>query len=139
MNEYESPEKEFSGFCFKVIKHSMIDYCRANHTYRTKSVAASYINDVKEDDIAYDGGIEIRHYITISALHRSVALYSETLAEALNKLPGTLCDIVLMYYFMELTDENIGSYFGVTRQLIWKKRQTALKRLCHILQGGQNE
>lgn len=132
------PEKEFSGFCFKVIKYSMIDYCRANHTYRKKSVAASYINDVREDDIAYDDGIEIRHYI-ISALHRSVALYSETLARALNKLPCTLCDIVLMYHFMELTDENIGSYFEVTRQLIWKRRQSALKRLFHMLKGGQNE
>lgn len=139
MNECESAEKEFSGFCFKVIKHSMADYCRVINAHRKKSVAASYINYVSANEMAYDGGIKIRHYITISALHRSIALYSETLAEALNKLPGTLCDIVLMYYFMELTDENISSYFGVTRQLIWKKRQTALKRLYHILQGGQNE
>lgn len=140
MEPYRLSEKQFASFCCKVIKHSLIDYHREESRKAKRNVFTVPIDNIDISEIASDGGIGISRKVFINALRQNVLIYNETLADALTILPQTLRDIVLMYYFMDLTDKDISTYFGVSKQAIWDRRQRALKKLSiMMLLGGQNE
>ncbi len=140
MDKQELNEKQFASFCCKVIKHSLSDFFRQQRQARKHNVAAVSFDDVQNCDIIDNGDTGIKFNIRINILHKTVPIENEALAAALNKLPQQFCDIVLMYYFLDLTDNEISSFFGIARQRIWEKRQRALKKITAAMTaGGQNE
>ena len=140
MDKQELNEKQFASFCCKVIKHSLSDFFRQQRQDRKHNVAAVSFEDLKKSDIADNGDTAIKFNVRINILHKSVTVENEALAAALNKLPLQFRDIVLMYYFLDLTDNEISSFFGIARQRIWEKRQRALKKITAAMTaGGQNE
>ena len=53
----------------------------------------------------------------------------DRLAAVLSGLPETELEIILLYFFLGLTDEEISTYFHVVRQTISKRRAAILSNL----------
>ena len=58
-----------------------------------------------------------------------VLVKNELLGEALQALPEKKRDIILLSYFWDMSDEEIGSLLNVVRSTIFRHRKTALEKI----------
>ena len=58
-----------------------------------------------------------------------VLVKNELLAEALNALPERKRDIVLLSYFLDMSDAEIGELLNVVRTTVFRHRKSALAKI----------
>ena len=63
-----------------------------------------------------------------------VFVKNELLAEALNALPEKKRNIVLLSYFLDMSDAEIGDLLNVVRSTIFRHRKTALAKIKQYLE-----
>ena len=63
-----------------------------------------------------------------------VFVKNELLAEALNALPEKKRNIVLLSYFLDMSDAEIGDLLNVVRSTIFRHRKTALAKIKQCLE-----
>ena len=72
-----------------------------------------------------------------------VAINNERLADALSKLPDDKRDIVLLAYFLDMSDQDIAEKLNLVRSTVQYRRTSSLKEMKQRLEvvgdGGQNE
>lgn len=143
MNEINKKkiENQFASFCCKVSKHALTDYCRREESRKRKSVQAIPFSSLKggignvEDKNRAD---VIENIFIIESTGDAVSVRDDDLAYALNLLPPSLRDVILLYFIMEMNDREIGSAMGVSHQRVSSKRKKALNRLIKVMTlGGQ--
>lgn len=61
------------------------------------------------------------------------------LAAALTALPQRFRDILLMYWFLELADREIGERLSLSRRTVNNRRQQAYELLKRLMGGDANE
>ena len=64
---------------------------------------------------------------------------NELLAEALNALPERKRNIVLMSYFLDMSDAEIGDLLNVVRTTVFRHRKTALAKIKQYLEGKADD
>ena len=73
----------------------------------------------------------------------SVAVHDGRLAQALTELPDEKRDILLLSYFLDMTDREIADKLNMVRYTIQRKRVKSLKEMKQRLEvnedGGQSE
>lgn len=67
-------------------------------------------------------------------LGRKIIVVGDLLAEALAQLPENKRDIILLSYFLGMTDREISERLSVVRQTISKRRGGILKELREYLE-----
>ena len=67
-------------------------------------------------------------------LGRKIIVVGDLLAEALAQLPENKRDIILLSYFLGMTDREISERLNVVRQTISKRRGGILKELREYLE-----
>lgn len=65
-----------------------------------------------------------------------VLVKNELLGEA---LPEKKRDIILLSYFLEMSDEEIGGLLNVVRSTIFRHRKTALEKIKLYMEGKTDE
>lgn len=68
-----------------------------------------------------------------------VLVKNELLGEALQALPEKKRDIILLSYFLEMSDEEIGELLNVVRSTIFRHRKTALEKIKLYMEGKTDE
>ena len=76
--------------------------------------------------------------------HRyDVAINNEKLADALTALPDDKRDIVLLAYFLDMSDQEIADMLNMVRRTVQYRRTSSLKEMKQRLEvhedGGQSE
>ncbi len=66
-------------------------------------------------------------------LGKSVVVTGDLLAEAISKLPEDKRDVILLSYFLDISDREISEHMDVVRQSISKRRAKTLKELREYL------
>lgn len=67
-------------------------------------------------------------------LEQSIAIENDALAQALHSLSRRKRQIILLAYFCDLTDQQIGERFHVVRSTIQAARTKALKEMRNLLE-----
>ena len=67
-------------------------------------------------------------------LGKQVVVTGDLLADAIAKLPDRKRDIILLTYFLGLTDREISKYLNIVHQTVSKNRIRILKELREILE-----
>ena len=80
-----------------------------------------------EQTAALDRYFEDEHIFEVLGL--PVVVSGDLLAEALAQLPEGKRNVILLSYFLGMTDREIGERLNVAHQTISKRRITALKEL----------
>lgn len=65
-----------------------------------------------------------------------VSVYDEKLGEVLLSLLPKDRKVILMYYFLKMTDEKISHVLGVTRAAVQQRRNNAMKKLHALLEDS---
>ena len=60
---------------------------------------------------------------------------NDLLAEALVFLPDNIRDIILMYFFLDMSDDEIGKLQNIVRSTVFRKRKNALKKIKKYMEG----
>ena len=68
-----------------------------------------------------------------------VAVADEVLGEALKTLPQDRLEIILLSYFLEMSDPEIAAHLNLIRRTVSHRRKNALRKLKKIMEGYADE
>lgn len=128
-NSYEQRvQNQFGGFCTRVLKN---EANRIYHEYARKQEYEKSWEDLQSKDVRettlWDCYFQNDHVFDV--LGQPVVVVGDHLATVLSGLPQAEREIILLYFFLGLTDEEISTYFHVVRQTISKRRASILSNL----------
>lgn len=129
--EQERIEMQFDSFCKKVLRN------RARDLYQVKRLRRQH--EVLLSELHYEpagtGGLESLEGHAFAALGHFINIESDTLTEALRLLPERKRMIILLSYFFDMTDHEIGEHLHAVRSSIQAARSRTLREMRDILEG----
>ena len=124
---------QFGSFCVRVLKNKSLNIDKAN-SLNDDSIKS--LVDLTRDEFLniaqYDKYFEHDHIFNVS--ERSVIVKSDLISAALCKISEDHRNIILLSYFLELSDYEIGKIFNMVRRSVTNKRRAALKKLKKIIE-----
>ena len=130
--------KQFDSFCKTLLKNEVIDYERAR-SYRLKyeisfsELTQEELNRMSTMD-EYIVESEIFH-----VLDYDVEVKDELIGEALKCLPEKKRNVILLSFFMDMTDTEIAKHMNLVRSTIHHHRISSLQALKEILERLESE
>ncbi len=130
-------KKQFDSFYKTVLKNEMIDYERAR-SYRLKhEVSFSELTEGELEQLKTDD-----EYIVESEMFRvldyDIKVKDELIGEALKYLPEKKRNVILLSFFMDMTDTEIAKHMDLVRSTIHHHRVSSLQALKKIMEGIRN-
>jgi RNA polymerase sigma factor (sigma-70 family) len=140
---------EFTSFQQR-IQHQLDAYCKKVLRYAARDIykrlARQAEREISMSDFSESGASiaaimddyfeEERQF---EALGFSVAIKSELLSEALRLLPERQREIIMRYYFLGMSDREIGESSDTRRSTVSYQRNAAIKKLYEIMEGLRYE
>ncbi|MCX4299547.1 MAG: sigma-70 family RNA polymerase sigma factor [Lachnospiraceae bacterium] len=129
--------KQFDSFCKTILKNEMIDYERAR-SYRLKhEVSFSELTEGELEQLKTDD-----EYIVESEMFRvldyDIEVKDELIGEALKYLPEKKRNVILLSFFMDMSDTEIAKHMNLVRSTIHHHRVSSLQALKKIMEGIRN-
>jgi len=133
---YFSLSRAFDCFCKKVLRNEARDYQDALARKRNREVYFSELPvEVLEQFAVRDTYFTDSR--TFEVIGHSVCIDDETLAEAISALPVDRRDIILLSYFLDMSDAEIANVLNMVRRSVAYRRTSTLKLLKNLM-GGEN-
>ena len=133
---------QFDSFCRKVLREEARDYLRELMRRAAHEVPLSELSEEQMERL-YALDEYPSEAIHFDVQGYDVAINNEKLADALTALPDDKRDIVLLAYFLDMTDREIADKLNMVRYTIQRKRVKSLKEMKQRLEvnedGGQSE
>lgn len=119
---------QFDSFCRKVLREEARDYERHIAWRSNHEVSLSELSEELERQmyVLDEYPSEQTHF---HVQGYDVAIENEDLANALTVLPDDKRDIVLLAYFLDMTDQEIADKLDMVRRTVQCKRAQSLKEL----------
>lgn len=124
---------QFDSFCRKILREEFIDYMRLQK-YRIEHEVP-----ICEKSFRYIENIEIwdeypSDYFYFNVNGYNVRIENACLAKALKELSEEKRQIILLSYFLDMSDQKIADSLSGVRRTIQYKRSTSLKELKRIME-----
>ena len=133
-NSHEQDKQHaFDSFCKKVLKHEARDYYNELKRQRDKEV--SFFDLSAKDMVQLY--TEDKYFVTeeiFNVLGLDVIVTDGVIAEALESLPERKRDIILLSYFLELSDREIGDKLNMLRSTVQYQRTSTLQKLKKFME-----
>ena len=133
----EHIQNTFDAFCKKVLRNEARDYLDELARRRSREISFSELPvevmeqlSVCDDYFAEDRTFDVLGYI--------VQIASDELAEAITSLPAEKRNIILLSYFLEMTDMEIAELLNMVRSSVAYRRTATLKLLKELM-GGKTD
>ncbi|KOF57975.1 sigma-70 family RNA polymerase sigma factor [Clostridium sp. DMHC 10] len=101
---------------------------RSKHEYLFSEISELELNKLQTSD-SYHLDSQIYEILSLN-----VEVADCQIAEALDTLPKRKRDIILMSYYLEMTDAEIADELGVNRSTVYRNRTNALKIIKTLLE-----
>ena len=123
----------FDAFCKRLLKHEVIDAIREQKRLGQWETTFSELTRAEQNQLQY-----IDHYApdrrVFPLLGREIEVLDADLVRALSVLPADRRAIILLFYFLEMRDEEIGAELGLSRPAVQRRRTSTLDMLRKILE-----
>ncbi|MBC2080287.1 sigma-70 family RNA polymerase sigma factor [Listeria booriae] len=116
----------FDSFCKKIIRNELVDFYRELKRQRANEVS---LNMIREQPIIHD----ISEDYTFLINGMEIVVQDNLLGEALEKLDTRKREIILLSYFLNLTDVEIAKSFGMSTRKLNRIRHRTLVELKKII------
>ena len=125
-------QNQFGAFCVKVLKNEA-KYIQRDATFRSNRTV--HFDCLSESGMAIavteDQYFSSDHVFEV--LGMPIVVTGDTLAKAIAALPEYKRDVILLSYFLEMSDREIGERLNAVRQTVAKRRLVTLKELHEYL------
>ena len=125
-------QNQFGGFCVKVLKNEAryIQREYARRREQEKSLDELTANEL-EQTASKDRYFNDEHVFEVMGI--PVVVTGNLLADAIAQLPEEKRNVILLSYFLGISDREISERMNVVRQTISKRRLVTLKELRKYL------
>lgn len=132
-NAYEKRvQNQFGGFCTKVLKNEARRIHNERVRQRMREQSLGSLSPKELEQLSWEDQYFIReHLFEIGGL--PVIVIGDVLAKAISQLQPKNQEVILLSYFLGMTDREISKRMGVSRQSITVRRNRALKQLRNFL------
>ena len=128
----------FDAFCKKVLRNEARDYLDEMARRRNSETTFSDLPvEAMEQLAVYDS--YFTEHKTFCVLNYSIYIDHDELAEAIANLPDEKRDIILLSYFLELSDNEIAKLLNMVRSSVAYRRTNTLKLLKKLMGGDAND
>ena len=128
-------QRAFDCFCKKVIKNEMRKFYRElNHQRETPFSELS----ARETEQLYTNDEYFAAEQIFMVLGQEIVVNNERVAEALRNLPEKKRDIIILSYFLEMTDREIAEKLNLIRNTVQYQRKSTLQLLKKMMKEGQD-
>jgi len=124
----EAIEAQFDCLTKKVIKCEQKKYCRYISGYWKNELS---LCDLSEVELSYFGKLDDypSNYTAFYVLGTEVEVSDEQLSKALKVLPEKKRNIILLSYFMDMTDTEIAKLMNLVRSTVYRNRTSTLEEI----------
>ena len=135
---YEHKQHAFDSFCKKVIRCEAYNAYRAIGRRQDLEIPFSQLPEEAMETLA-TWDVYPWEYTSFPVGSDVILIKDDRLAAALTALPQRFRDILLMYWFLELADREIGERLSLSRRTVNNRRQQAYDLLRKLMGGDANE
>ena len=126
-------QNQFGSFCTRVLKNAAYDILNEYTRQRDREKSLDNLSpDEQAQTASYDKYFQDEYIFEV--LGRKVIVVGDLLAASLAQLPDKKRDIILLSYFLGMTDRGISEQLNVVRQVISRRRGSILKELREYLE-----
>ncbi|MDR1892605.1 MAG: sigma-70 family RNA polymerase sigma factor [Oscillospiraceae bacterium] len=124
--------QQFDSLAKKVLSGEANSYKKEITTRAKREITFSDLSEAELDKLLTvdEYSIDTTHY-NVNGF--DIAVRDDLLAEALNALPDHKREIILMAYFLDMSDAEIAALFQNNRKTIYKHRMTGLDLLKNLM------
>lgn len=134
----EHKEHTFDSFCKKILKHEARDYYKNMQYRREHEISLSELSEEALEQFAvWDKYFEDTYLFEVMGFE--VSITDELLAEALKTLPQDRQEIILLSYFLGMTDPEIAAQLNLVRRTAAYRRTSSLQALKKFMKGKADE
>ena len=134
----EHIQHTFDAFCKKVLRNEARDHldelarCRHREVFFSE-LPIEVMEQLAISDTYFTGDK------TFGVLDYAVYVDNDDLAEAIAALPAKKRDIILLSYFLEMSDNEIARLLNMVRRSVTYRRSATLKLLRELMGGKADE
>lgn len=130
----EHKEHTFDSFCKRTLKNESSDYHRRMSVLRKHEIPLSELpKEVLAQFAVWDEYFKDTYRFEARGFEIFVA--DELLAEALKTLPQDRLEIVLLHYFLGMSDPEIATHLNLVRRTVAYRRTSSLQELKKFMEG----
>lgn len=119
---------QFDSFCRKVLREEARDYIRERIRLAEHEVSLSELSDEQMERLyVLDEYPSEQHNFDVQGYH--VIIRDDRLAEALSSLSDEKRDIVLLSYFLDMSDQEIGEKLNMVRYTVQRRRTSSIAEI----------
>ena len=131
-------QNQFGAFCVKVLKNEARHIHRENKQSLIHEKSINNLSNAELSELTvYDNYFDNEHIFNVDG--KDVVVSGNILAQALNNLPADKRDIILLSYFLDMKDEEIGKKLNLVRSTVQYRRTSTLKEMKKIMEDMDNE
>lgn len=138
MSKEESKRHSFDAYCKRLLKNEAIDIQRRNAWLGKKEISFSELSrrDLLRlqymDSYNYDPKV-------FSVLDTDVVIENEDLGVALAELSPERRNVVLLFYLLDMKDQEIAKQLDLSLSTVQYRKASALARLRKLMEGYAND
>ena len=130
--------KQFDLICKLALKGEKIDYCR-HIAYRQKhEVMLSELSEKDMGRLYTVDEYEVENQ-WFQVLGYDIEVKDTLIAEALQALSEKKRDVILLSYFMDMSDAEIGRALNLVRSTVYEHRKRSLELMKNIMEEHTDE
>ena len=122
----------FESCLKKVVRHVVKDYQQELKRRKDKEIPFCELPDIIVEKISVMDDYDT-DYTIFNVCGMDIRVLDDELAEALKKLPERKRNTLLMYYFLEMTENEIANFQNITQSGVFRNRHHALETMKKIL------
>lgn len=128
----------FDSYCKKILRNETRDYYDELNRRREHEIS---LGELSEQELAQLSVMDeyFKSTYAFSVLGRDIIVSDELIAKALQTIPADRRDIILLSYFLDMTDKEIAEHLNLVRRTVAYRRASTLKQLKKFMEGQADE
>lgn len=140
MNDFDKKtiEYQFDSFCKTVLRNQARDIYKANKRINEKFISLELLTPAELCELSiyddYDS-----NYTHIVVYDYKIRIADYLVAKAIEQLPKKKQDVILLSFFLNMTNADIGRLMNLAESTVHYHRTNALKELRKIMEEHLDE
>ena len=130
--EKEIVRRKFCTYCIKVLHGEALNYLDELDRQREREVIFSELLKKDLDALYCCDEYDMADYFTV--MGRQVPVHNEWISMALKKLPVKKREIILMLYFLNMTEKEIADCLKLVQSTIHYHKDDSLRHLRKLME-----
>ena len=130
--EKDIVRRKFCKYCIKVMEGEVLYYLRQLERQHEREVCFSDLTPEQEKQLSvYDDFLEMNYF---QVMDTDVPVRDEDISNALKKLPERKRKIILMAFFLDMTEQEIADYYHLVQSTVHYHKAESLRMLKMFLE-----